>query len=93
MSGSSRYGNILPYDHSRVKLSMIQGLEGSDYINANYVRGHNSDKEFVATQGPKDSTVNDFWRMVWETRTPAIVMLTKYTETREDGSINQKCYR
>ena len=84
---------MLPYDHSRVKLSTIQGVLGSDYINANYVRGHNSQREFIATQGPKESTVNDFWRMVWETESPAIVMLTKLSERRADGTTMQKCQR
>ncbi|GBO45173.1 hypothetical protein AVEN_49373-1, partial [Araneus ventricosus] len=30
----NRYGNILPYDHSRVKLD---ASDGSDYIHANYI--------------------------------------------------------
>ena len=41
--------NKLPYDHSRVKLQPDQ--EGSDYINANFVPGFNSPREFIATQG------------------------------------------
>ena len=28
-------------------------------------------------QGPLDSTVNDFWVMVWQEKSPGIVMLTK----------------
>ena len=41
--------NKLHYDHSRVKLQPDQ--EGSDYINANFVPGFNSPREFIATQG------------------------------------------
>ena len=46
----NRYAHILPYDHSRVKLQSIDGEEGSDYINANFIPGFNSPREFIATQ-------------------------------------------
>ena len=76
----NRFTNILPYDHSRVKLQPTDDEEGSDFINANFVPGHNSPREFVVTQGPLHSTRDDFWRMCWETNSRAIVMLTRCVE-------------
>ncbi|XP_069756765.1 receptor-type tyrosine-protein phosphatase eta-like, partial [Narcine bancroftii] len=75
----NRYNNVLPYDISRVKLSLTSE-PCSDYINANFMPGYNSKKEFIAAQGPLMNTVNDFWRMIWEYHVPAIVMLTKCVE-------------
>uniref|UniRef100_G1K895 Receptor-type tyrosine-protein phosphatase eta n=1 Tax=Anolis carolinensis TaxID=28377 RepID=G1K895_ANOCA len=77
--GKNRYNNVLPYDISRVKLS-IQSHPGSDYINANYMPGYNSKKEFIAAQGPLPTTVQDFWRMIWEKNIYTVVMLTKCVE-------------
>uniref|UniRef100_A0A8C3GCJ4 protein-tyrosine-phosphatase n=1 Tax=Cyclopterus lumpus TaxID=8103 RepID=A0A8C3GCJ4_CYCLU len=48
----NRYNNVLPYDSSRVKLSIIHGSPYDDYINANYMPGYNSRKEYIAAQGP-----------------------------------------
>ncbi|KAK3598811.1 hypothetical protein CHS0354_007413 [Potamilus streckersoni] len=76
----NRYTNILPYDHSRVKLLPTEDEEGSDYINANYIQGCNSKREYIATQGPLPATRDDFWRMVWEQNAEIIVMLTKCME-------------
>ncbi|XP_071952998.1 receptor-type tyrosine-protein phosphatase alpha-like isoform X2 [Antedon mediterranea] len=84
--GKNRYINILAYDHSRVILTEIEGEPGSDYINACYVDGYDFSNKFIAAQGPKEETVVDFWRMIWEQRSPAIVMLTK---TFEKG--REKC--
>ncbi|XP_073715202.1 receptor-type tyrosine-protein phosphatase eta isoform X2 [Misgurnus anguillicaudatus] len=75
----NRYNNVLPYDSSRVKLSMPNS-QFDDYINANYMPGYTSKKEFIAAQGPLPCTVNDFWRMVWEKNIRTIVMLTKCNE-------------
>ncbi|GAB5577788.1 receptor-type tyrosine-protein phosphatase eta [Prionailurus iriomotensis] len=77
--GKNRYNNVLPYDISRVKLS-VQAHSTDDYINANYMPGYHSKKEFIATQGPLPNTLKDFWRMVWEKNVYAIVMLTKCVE-------------
>nr|CAD7427319.1 unnamed protein product [Timema monikensis] len=76
----NRFTNILPYDHSRFRLQPVDDEEGSDYINANYVPGHNSPREFLVTQGPLHSTRDDFWRMCWESNSRAIIMLTNCIE-------------
>uniref|UniRef100_A0AAX7U0L3 protein-tyrosine-phosphatase n=1 Tax=Astatotilapia calliptera TaxID=8154 RepID=A0AAX7U0L3_ASTCA len=74
----NRYGNIIAYDHSRVRLQPQDGGGGSDYINANYV---DSNMKFtVCVSGPMQETVYDFWRMVWQENTAAIVMVTNLVE-------------
>lgn len=41
------------------------------------------DRAYVATQGPTVNTVGDFWRMVWQERSPIIVMITNLEEKNE----------
>ncbi|KAL7884373.1 hypothetical protein AOLI_G00071430 [Acnodon oligacanthus] len=72
----NRYPFILPYDHCRVKLSLLDSQPHSDYINANYVPGGSSERDFICTQAPLQSTIADFWRMVWEQNVQVIVMVT-----------------
>ncbi|KAM4533739.1 receptor-type tyrosine-protein phosphatase mu-like isoform 6-T6 [Odontesthes bonariensis] len=76
----NRYGNIIAYDHSRVRLQSQDGDGGADYINANYVDGYHRPNHYIATQGPMQETVYDFWRMVWQENTAAIVMVTNLVE-------------
>uniref|UniRef100_A0A8C8VLS2 protein-tyrosine-phosphatase n=1 Tax=Pelusios castaneus TaxID=367368 RepID=A0A8C8VLS2_9SAUR len=72
----NRYPHVLPYDHSRVRLSQLGEEPHSDYINANFIPGYTSPQEFIATQGPLKKTIEDFWRLVWEQSICTIVMLT-----------------
>nr|XP_020649845.1 receptor-type tyrosine-protein phosphatase S isoform X10 [Pogona vitticeps] len=76
----NRYANVIAYDHSRVILLPIEGIVGSDYINANYIDGYRKQNAYIATQGPLPETFGDFWRMVWEQRSATVVMMTKLEE-------------
>jgi protein tyrosine phosphatase len=71
----NRYFDVLAEESTRVKL---QDQNDSDYINANYVFVHR--KKYISCQAPLISTISHFWKMVWEQRSPLIVMLTKIFE-------------
>uniref|UniRef100_A0A8C1Q1C5 Receptor-type tyrosine-protein phosphatase alpha n=1 Tax=Cyprinus carpio TaxID=7962 RepID=A0A8C1Q1C5_CYPCA len=84
----NRYVNILPCKHAytratRVHLTSLEGVPDSDYINASYINGYQEKNKFIAAQGPKEETVNDFWRMIWEQNTATIVMVTNLKERKE----------
>lgn len=75
----NRYSNISANDDSRVKLGIEEEYEdrtGKDYINANYIDSFSTKKKFIATQGPLENTLGDFWDMVYENRVHVIVMIT-----------------
>ncbi|XP_010789494.1 receptor-type tyrosine-protein phosphatase delta isoform X18 [Notothenia coriiceps] len=76
----NRYANVIAYDHSRVLLAAIDGIPGSDYINANYIDGYRKQNAYIATQGALPETFGEFWRMIWEQRSAIIVMMTKLEE-------------
>ncbi|XP_051915749.1 tyrosine-protein phosphatase non-receptor type 11b isoform X1 [Hippocampus zosterae] len=92
----NRYKNILPFDTTRVEIRDADpDVPGSDYINANYIRGSHEagrqgeeDKFFIATQGCLQNTVIDFWKMVYQENTRVIVMTTKEMERSRN-----KCVR
>lgn len=85
----NRYRDILPYDQTRVVLT--NGPNG-DYVNANFVEMviPNSDirNRYIATQGPLQSTTEDFWQVVLEQRCNLIIMLTTIIEKGR-----AKCYK
>lgn len=49
--------------------------EDSDYLSAVYVDGVKLQNQYLATQLPMPSTVNDFWRMIAEFKVELILML------------------
>ncbi|XP_057193352.1 receptor-type tyrosine-protein phosphatase T isoform X3 [Triplophysa rosa] len=76
----NRYGNIIAYEHTRVRLQPLEGDPHSDYINANYIDGYHRQRHYIATQGPMQETVRDFWRMIWQENSASIVMVTNLVE-------------
>ncbi|KAL9098535.1 MAG: hypothetical protein Q9163_005826 [Psora crenata] len=82
----NRYKDILPFDHSRVRLQDVPS-GGCDYVNASHVRARRSKKHYIACQAPVPATFQDFWRVVWEQDARLIVMLTAESEGGQ-----QKCH-
>lgn len=76
----NRYKDILPFDHSRVKLTLKTSPDDSDYINASFIKGICGPKTYIATQGPLVNTVLDFWRMIWEYKVVVIIMACREVE-------------
>ncbi|OXU25361.1 hypothetical protein TSAR_005640 [Trichomalopsis sarcophagae] len=76
----NRYPDIKCYDQTRVRLAQMDGICGSDYINANFVLGYKERKKFICAQGPMENTVCDYWRMIWEQHLELVLMLTNLEE-------------
>uniref|UniRef100_A0A8C8FXH0 Receptor-type tyrosine-protein phosphatase C n=1 Tax=Oncorhynchus tshawytscha TaxID=74940 RepID=A0A8C8FXH0_ONCTS len=51
------------------------------YVNT---AGFKESKKYIAAQGPKEETVGDFWRMVWEQQSSIIVMVTRCEESNRN---------
>ncbi|KAK7493646.1 hypothetical protein BaRGS_00015158, partial [Batillaria attramentaria] len=79
----NRFKALCTYDHNRVILQK-PGEDSSDYINATYIKGCQSEKQYIATQGPRVNTIDDLWWMVWQERITQIVMLANLKEDGKD---------
>jgi tyrosine-protein phosphatase non-receptor type 12/18/22 len=76
----NRYKDIIPFDYSRCVLPEVPGKEGSDYINASYLKIGDDVIPAIAAQGPLTTTVDDYWRMVWHYYVRIIIMCVKVIE-------------
>ncbi|XP_073496476.1 tyrosine-protein phosphatase non-receptor type 18 [Phyllobates terribilis] len=76
----NRYKDILPYDQTRVPITLLAEEAGSDYINASFIQGVDKQPRYIATQGPLSHTVVDFWRMIWQYNVKVIVMACREVE-------------
>lgn len=52
----NRLVHILPFESTRVCLSVDRGIEGSDYINASFIDGYRYRMAYIATQAPLSNT-------------------------------------
>lgn len=59
------------------------------YIHASYIHHPflaQEDRPVIVTQLPLNSTINDFWAMIWEQNSPVIVMLCTYAEVEGEDA-------
>ncbi|KAI4187825.1 MAG: hypothetical protein LQ346_005428 [Caloplaca aetnensis] len=75
----NRYKDMLPYDHSRVRLQNIPPGD-CDYVNASHVKAEWSNRHYIASQAPVPATFEDFWSVTWQQDARVIVMLTAESE-------------
>ncbi|CAN8239415.1 unnamed protein product [Cochlearia groenlandica] len=80
----NRYTDVVPYDKNRVVLNPCKDDRSSanGYVNASFVKASSSESvsQFIATQGPLQNTMEDFWEMVVQQHCPVIVMLTRLVD-------------
>lgn len=80
LGNKNRYKDIFPYEHSRVKLNNNNLNCQDSYINASYINYSKSKCKYIATQGPLNETIGDFWKIVYDNKVPIIFSLTPQFE-------------
>ncbi|KAI9287818.1 protein-tyrosine phosphatase-like protein, partial [Umbelopsis sp. AD052] len=77
LQDKNRYSDIIPFNHTRVVLDSI----ANDYINASHIKPpYNIPRSYIATQGPVEDSISDFWVMILEQSSTVIVCLTPEIE-------------
>ena len=71
-----RYSDIKTYKHNEVKITVD---DKKKYINASPINIVTKNY-FIATQGPKPNTIEDFWTMIDQYNCNIIIMLCKLIE-------------
>jgi len=74
----NRFKDVVPYDENRVKITNEKDNRYG-YVNASHISATvgNSQRFYIAAQGPLPNTVHNFWAMVLECDVHLIVMLTE----------------
>lgn len=73
---------------SKLQGGLVMYVGRCDPSKAELRRLHPDSPPPLFHTGPKQETVNDFWKMVWEQKSATIVMLTNLKERKEE-----KCYQ
>ena len=61
----NRYKDILPYDHSRVRLQNVPS-GGCDYVNASHIKAEWSHRHYIASQAPVPATFEVIHCVPWQ---------------------------
>lgn len=78
-ASKNRYSNNHPYEENRYRFQNAAIKERCPYMNASsFPSGH------ILTQGPLPETVEDFWLMVIDAKSPVIVMVANCVENGSD---------
>ncbi|KAL8951888.1 MAG: hypothetical protein Q9222_002163 [Ikaeria aurantiellina] len=88
----NRYQNVQPWEKSRIRLQVPAGT--SDYINASPIAltdpRTGASFFYIATQGPKQTSLSHFWHMIWQ-QTSDVAVIIMLTPTAENG--REKCFQ
>ena len=77
-----RYSDVRTYKDNKVEINSDNGYINASWIHIPY------HKSFIATQGPLESTVEDFWEMCYTYDVKVIVMLCKLDEDCKEKCTN-----
>ena len=77
-----RYSDIITYKYNRVQINSNNG-----FINASWIHMP-SMRHFIATQGPLQSTIDDFWEMCFLYDVKIIVILCNLIENNREKCAN-----
>ncbi|XP_052070844.1 receptor-type tyrosine-protein phosphatase gamma-like [Mytilus californianus] len=83
------YGNVISDDdicQFKIRIEDLANVIIEKRHNKGFEKeymSYHKEKAYIATQGPKRSTVRDFWHMVWQENVFKIVMVTQLQENRK----------
>ena len=84
---SGHFGSNPDFNEKQINFS-------GDYINANFITNQTRGSTelptynaYIATQAPMESTLTDFWSMIWQQKSHTIVMMTNLQEKNKVKSI------